>query len=1055
MPGETRSTRHPLIGDFRHATLTVKILACAVILAFGGLVTTPAVAAIRKEIKTHPWRTERSNPAAKLSVTLHDLHRRLAQFAVAPIKPTAAAATQAAQKTAAVPASERTAVRHYLDKLRRLDGQVRAQFAATYAHLKHHHLPTAILQREQVAQKKYHVRMAALMQALKTASQAPNVITFHANLVAASEQLDRHLVKPPHEKFDPRHLPFAVAKNRHIKPRLTRRAYARHPVIQGKITPMARSASAMTQQATPAASVPANPNDPSYLAPTVDVQLTATIKAKAAALDHNPVKIFNWVHNHIEYIPTYGSIQGAAQTLSTLRGNDFDTASLLIALLRASGIPARYVYGTIRVPIGEVENWVGGVSDPNAALNLLGQGGIPATGLVQGGQIKYVQMEHVWVEAWINYLPARGSKSGPGNTWVPLDASFKQYTYQDGMNLKQAVPFDTQAFTQHLTDTATVNKTDGWVRGVDQAYIQTQLGTYQQQVKDFINNQDPGTTVGDVLGSKIIVQRTPPTLAASLPYHLVAVGNRMAALPDSLRWKFTYKLEDGYGDPVMSYTAATPALAGKDLALSFHATSAADATTIASYFPQIPPGGTIDPSQLPHSLPGYLIHLTPEISLNGRSVVSQGSYALGTELHAQEGYWSPQDGWQLKISDLTTGEYHAVGLDLQGIAQDRLDALRAHLAYTQAELQSGDVSNLTGRDLTGTILQAGALSYFAINGAQDILVSRENNVVQYREPSFGTFKTTVQAVYSFGIPQSVGISGVTMNIEYYKTSAVAKDDDPQKKVHYYLAIGPRLSAFEHIVPEQIFSTVDQPVHGVSAVKALAIAASQGQKIYTITAGNISTALPQLTISDEIKSKIRDAVNAGDQVTVSQDPISYAGWKGAGYIITDPTTGTGAYKISGGADGGAVIKKTGDPLDLFGDFLSIIGAAQSVSSFFAKIGYEIGKFKFSDYATVFKDAGNLLVGVSAAITAITVWTKTGSLWKTAASGAIDLVLTLIAGFVAQLLFDAVVVAFIGGPIAAVIITVAIAIVMTLLENELFKYLFNVTYLLPFRWRNKYV
>ena len=45
--------------------------------------------------------------------------------------------------------------------------------------------------------------------------------------------------------------------------------------------------------------------------------------------------------------------------LQTKICNDFDTASLLIALLRTSGISARYVYGTVEIPIDKVMNWVG------------------------------------------------------------------------------------------------------------------------------------------------------------------------------------------------------------------------------------------------------------------------------------------------------------------------------------------------------------------------------------------------------------------------------------------------------------------------------------------------------------------------------------------------------------------------------------------------------------------------------------------------------------------------------------------------------------------------
>jgi len=42
------------------------------------------------------------------------------------------------------------------------------------------------------------------------------------------------------------------------------------------------------------------------------------------------------------------------------------------------------------------------------------------------------------------------------------------------------------------------------------------------------------------------------------------------------------------------------------------------------------------------------------------------------------------------------------------------------------------------------------------------------------------------------------------------------------------------------------------------------------------------------------------------VTVSQSNITEAGWTGVGYIITDPVTGSGAYKISTGKNGGYIL-----------------------------------------------------------------------------------------------------------------------------------------------------
>ena len=80
---------------------------------------------------------------------------------------------------------------------------------------------------------------------------------------------------------------------------------------------------------------------PADLVATLDAPLTAEIEAQAAALGNAPVAIFEWVRKEIAFVPSWGSLQGAHGTLQTRRGNAMDQASLLIALLRASGVHSR------------------------------------------------------------------------------------------------------------------------------------------------------------------------------------------------------------------------------------------------------------------------------------------------------------------------------------------------------------------------------------------------------------------------------------------------------------------------------------------------------------------------------------------------------------------------------------------------------------------------------------------------------------------------------------------------------------------------------------------
>jgi len=91
--------------------------------------------------------------------------------------------------------------------------------------------------------------------------------------------------------------------------------------------------------------------------------------------------------------------------------------------------------------------------------------------------------------------------------------------------------------------------------------------------------------------------------------------------------------------------------------------------------------------------------------------------------------------------------------------------------------------------------------------------------------------------------------------------------------------------------------------GISTLQVLQLANSQGIPIYTITQNNISSALPILQISSEVKTDIQNAVNAGKTVIVPKQDITYYTWTGTGYIVMDPQTGAGAYMISTSLSGG--------------------------------------------------------------------------------------------------------------------------------------------------------
>ena len=613
----------------------------------------------------------------------------------------------------------------------------------------------------------------------------------------------------------------------------------------------------------------------------------------------DPLTIYQSIKDSIRFIPSYGVMQGAEYTLESQQGNAFDIASALISAYREAGIPARYRYGTVALPADAIQNWVGGVTNLNAATNILSQGGIPQQQLSYGGAAEEVEIEHVWVEAWIN------------GQWIALDPSFKQHTFDEGMDIETAVPLDAQGFLSDLQASATVNEAEGWVQGLDAGMVQSRMDDYQTEVEAYIDSQDSNATLGDVLGTQQIVpDETAYIEDVTLPYERVEASAVVPNLPESLYYRF--KLQVGsttggsFGMPVQWAGVAaeldklTPELVGKSIAISFRPATEADQQTLASYLPENPESV----EDLPNQLPANTIRMIGELTVDGEVIDSTPTVTLGQALMVRLGYDSPQHGWRFSENNLVAGKYQAVGIDMQGISPEQLETLQQKLEQVKDQLDAEDYQGLTKHDLVGGILQAGIQGYLAETYAMDKLAAHAADIVYHRSPSYGTFSTQMNVSYLFGMPRNVFFSGVVMDVDQVSSNTESVDNCYEDWVAFNRSSGMRSSAYEHLIPERLFSTEEEPAEGVSTAKALALAMAEGQKIYTLTEDNAAS-LSLITIDSEARSEIQTALQRGFEVTVHEQPINVNGWEGSGYSIIDPEHGVGAYKISGGISGGEV------------------------------------------------------------------------------------------------------------------------------------------------------
>ena len=267
----------------------------------------------------------------------------------------------------------------------------------------------------------------------------------------------------------------------------------------------------------------------------------------------------------------------------------------------------------------------------------------------------------------------------------------------------------------------------------------------------------------------------------------------------------------------------------------------------------------------------------------------------------------------------------------------------AKLEQAQAAPEAQRVNilqGLTGDQLIGDLLTAPLWGYFAAVQSHGAIASSQAQMIDRPALSYGLFHAQVRPNKLYGIVTTgITFQGLNMDIGHMRSIRWVKDDDPNAQINnkpeltsngksaaqnrwiaYNKIRGQYASAMEHAVPEQFWvdksqcrynneqGQVQNPTkadcaQAVSAVKAIAIAQAEGQRIYTIDQSNAATALPQLPVGGTVGEEIRSAIQAGKEVTVHERQISAHGFTGFGYIITDPQTGAGAYLIEGKGNGG--------------------------------------------------------------------------------------------------------------------------------------------------------
>ncbi len=912
------------IGKLRYSAHWLRTVASGVLITFTGLILAPTALAAQEALKEAKPSVTASPPGDALPKALEKVEDKLARLQ-----------QRLAKKQNAV--REKADLTQLRGQLVGLDKTAMADFNEVEAHLKKHKLPGIILKRHHDAVARYRKDMAALLQNLTAVELAKDESTRMVNARKAWQLLKAKQHTRPPPTFDPNDLPVqSLRPHPENKPKLKQGDFRKAGLFDHPLVKLAVNG-AFTFDKLPGA------NDPAYLAETAEVTLSDTVKAKAAELEHNPVKIYDWVRNNIEWLPTWGAYQAADLTLSAKRGNAMEIASLTIALLRASGIPSRYVHGTIEVPKNAFINWVGDFANIDAAQDYASVGGIPTTSVTSGGQITKMRLEHIWVEAAIDFHPSRGAINKDADNWVRMDPSFKQYDYLQGLDPIQISGIDPQQVARDFEASGTVNEQEDWVTGFDPSILQRAQTQAQQAVRQHITDNLPNPTVGDVIGGRKTIVQEYPVLPSSLPNRIIVEGGRYATLPNALLHRMSFAFEkDIFGELTDPITYPWAKLNNQKITLSFKPATPADEQALQSL---LPAGEITDVNQLPSSIPAYLINVIPELKLNGQVIKAGNPMHLGEELPLSFQVTTPLEVLAPYTFNAIAGSYLALPVMGQSVAPDKLNTLQSRLNQTKTVLESNDraqIDALTREELVGDMFYAGALGYAAEYGALAHLAALQQRASHTTAFIYGSFGYEPLVNYFFGVPRAIEPGGVSVDVRFARYIGT-HTNDPEQKKNLNVQTGVISSALEHAVPEQMFINDQNPGEAISAVKALTKANAAGQRIYHITSQNQGAALPNIHQNQLVMDEIRAALAVGKEIFTHTDPVSVPGYSGAGYIILDPETGNGAYKIAGGRNGGssAILKDTAK-------ILLYLASGEDLSKTFKGLAKLVGRsFGFKD------------------------------------------------------------------------------------------------------------
>ena len=596
---------------------------------------------------------------------------------------------------------------------------------------------------------------------------------------------------------------------------------------------------------------------PADLNASPEAPFTEDIVYLAQSLNWNPVLIYEHVKNNIETEWYWGCMKGAEETLRQKSGNDCDQASLLVALLRASGFPSRYVRGVIELDTDRLSNLTG-ISNESNMAEFLQKAGIPFTPVVRGGTIGVFEIEHIWVESEIPYANYRGAIIDEyGKTWLGLDTSIKVtgYDYNDPIDM----------FSEELAISDQLSA----IRDEYLSEVQTQTPLEYLYDKIF---EISGLTADSYKLTRSLIPEVMNILPASMQYVQVRITDEYTEIPDELIHKAKFKAADSNGGELFDITLNMFELSNRQIVITYEPETVEDQQIIDSY------GGL-------GNTPSYLVRLRPVLEVNGeRLIVASDGLAMGEDYNLTIELISP-NGTETIENTHITGNLSVIGVVSQQVVKP--------------EEMSLDDKNAE------RLLYEEAINYIdRWNQAEEELASLMQLTITRPIPTVVTLGGVIDVTYLLDSPHGFDWKGVYIDASIRAIETEPRSQNPDNRQRTFM----QLSSLQGSIIENRIFEDDFEVESISTAKLMQISSQQSgvSSQLIIDNTNIDTILPTLPFDDNIKEDITNAVNQNLTIRIPQSEIVYEDWTGIGYIKENLESGEAGYMLSGMLAGGMTV-----------------------------------------------------------------------------------------------------------------------------------------------------